>query len=188
MRPMMRSAIGFPSREDAEACVLIASDKLTAAELRGTGARTDLFSSVIIFGAVDSGCTGSLTPHLSALINVRPCDEKFSSADGAMTAASCIGDMPVTLRDQHGRPHPPRGAPRHALHAGSGAKRAIPSIHVVGLPSVREGCRGAASCLSPALVLVGSATACSVETRDVRLFASAPDLPRAVRSALREPP
>ena len=68
----MRSAIGFPSREDAEqACVLIASDKLTAAELRGTGARTDLFSSVIIFGAVDSGCTGSLTPHLSALINVR---------------------------------------------------------------------------------------------------------------------
>ena len=95
----------LPSREDTEACVLIASDKLTAAELRGTGARTDLFASVIIFGAVDSGCTGSLTPHLSALVNVRPCDEKFSSADGALTAASCIGDMPVTLRDQHGQPH-----------------------------------------------------------------------------------
>ncbi len=38
-----------------------------------------------------------------------------------------------------------------------------------------------------ALVLVGSATACSVATRDVRLFASVPDLPRAARSALREP-
>ena len=85
--------------------VLIASDKLTASELCSTGASSDLISSVIILGAVDSGCTGSLTPHLSALVNVRSCDEKFSSADGALTAATCIGDMPVTLRDQHGQPH-----------------------------------------------------------------------------------
>jgi len=36
---------------------------------------------------------------------VRPCDEKFSSADGTVTSATCIGDMPVTIRDHLGHPH-----------------------------------------------------------------------------------
>jgi len=91
----------LPPLDGATERVLLASDKLTAAELRGARTSTDL----VIIGAVDSGCTGSLTPHHRALINVRPCDEKFSSADGTVTSATCIGDMPVTIRDHLGHPH-----------------------------------------------------------------------------------
>ena len=91
----------FARNQNAEKCYQVRKRFARGFELRGARASTDL----VILGAVDSGCTGSLTPHRRALINVRPCDEKFSSADGTMTSATCIGDMPVTIRDHLGNPH-----------------------------------------------------------------------------------
>jgi hypothetical protein len=60
-------------------------------------------SGAIVLAHPDSGCTGSLTPHRSALCNVRPCAESFRAADGATTSATCIGDMPVIARDRSGQ-------------------------------------------------------------------------------------
>ena len=60
-------------------------------------------ASVLISGHVDSGCSGSLTPHRDALINTRPNSERFKAADGLEYKAELIGDMPVIVKDTSGR-------------------------------------------------------------------------------------
>ena len=37
-----------------------------------------------------SGCTGSLTPDASVLINLRPCSERFAAANGGVTRATAM--------------------------------------------------------------------------------------------------
>ena len=44
-----------------------------------------------------------MTPHLSRLVNCRPCHEAFASATGARCLATAIGDMPVVMRDRRGQ-------------------------------------------------------------------------------------
>ena len=65
----------------------------------------EALQSIVMLSAIDSGCTGSLTHHRSALINTRPCDDSYAAADGTIAKASCIGDMPVTVRDARGKPY-----------------------------------------------------------------------------------
>lgn len=60
-------------------------------------------SSLVIAAHADSGCSGSLTPIRSALVNTRPCSDRFKAADGLVYPASLIGDMPVVAKDSRGR-------------------------------------------------------------------------------------
>ena len=60
-------------------------------------------ASVLIRAHADSGCSGSLTPIRSALVNTRRCGERFKAADGLECRAELIGDMPVTVSDAKGR-------------------------------------------------------------------------------------
>ena len=46
----------------------------------------------------DSGCTASCTPDCTRLINQRECSEIFGQANGHITRAVSIGDMPVLGR------------------------------------------------------------------------------------------
>ena len=59
----------------------------------------------IISGAVDSGCTGHVTPNPHWLVNRRPCTDTFRAAAGSKHVAAEIGDMPVIARDRHGGLH-----------------------------------------------------------------------------------
>ena len=58
----------------------------------------------VIRAHADSGCSGSLTNNGGALINLRPCSERFKAADGLEYKASHIGDMPVVAKDSQGSP------------------------------------------------------------------------------------
>ena len=63
-----------------------------------------LVASVLIRAHADSGCSGSLTPSRGALVNTRPCSERFTAADGLQYKATLIGGMPVLAMDsQHQR-------------------------------------------------------------------------------------
>jgi hypothetical protein len=44
-----------------------------------------------------------MTPDRSRLINVKPCDESFSAANGVVSKAECIGDLPVILTTSDGQ-------------------------------------------------------------------------------------
>jgi hypothetical protein len=58
---------------------------------------------VLLPAHVDSGCSGSLTPHRATLINTRPCADRFAAADGIIYPATLIGDMPVVATDSTGK-------------------------------------------------------------------------------------
>ena len=58
---------------------------------------------LVIRAHADSGCSGSLTNNGGALVNLRPCNERFKAADGLEYKASHIGDMPVVAKDSTGR-------------------------------------------------------------------------------------
>ena len=62
-----------------------------------------LLLSLCFMAHPDSGCTGSMTPDRRRLINVRPCSETFSAASGVVSPATCIGDLPIVLRDDQGQ-------------------------------------------------------------------------------------
>ena len=47
---------------------------------------------------VDSGCSASSVSTCSILTNVRPCDEIFGDANGRVSKATHIGDLPVVTR------------------------------------------------------------------------------------------
>ena len=49
----------------------------------------------------DSGCTASCTDDCRRLINTSPCDEIFGQANGHITRATMIGDMPVLSKAFH---------------------------------------------------------------------------------------
>ena len=81
---------------------------------------------LVIRAHADSGCSGSLTNNGGALINLRPCNERFKAADGLEYKATHIGDMPVVAKDFHGRPRrlegPDRATPNGTYVTSSGAK------------------------------------------------------------------
>ena len=83
-----------------DSTLLVASSSLSGPELRKKP--TTANSDILISAAVDSACMGHLTCHRSALVNIRPCKDKFVAADGAVAPATCIGDMPVAVRDSDG--------------------------------------------------------------------------------------
>ena len=56
----------------------------------------------MVLAHADSGCTGSVTPHESLLVNRRPCAERFRPATGKVETATCIGDMPVIGKAKDG--------------------------------------------------------------------------------------
>ena len=62
----------------------------------------DLIASMCMLVHPDSGCTGSMTPERSRLINVKPCSESFSAASGLVAKATCIGDMPIVMTASNG--------------------------------------------------------------------------------------
>ena len=51
---------------------------------------------------IDSCATVHLAQHRWQLTNVQPCSESFSAADGFEATATCMGDMPLMLRDPDG--------------------------------------------------------------------------------------
>jgi len=56
-------------------------------------------SSLTVFhAALDSGCTGSCTGYLDRLINLRPCKEVYSQANGRLSYCHWKGDMPVYVK------------------------------------------------------------------------------------------
>lgn len=55
--------------------------------------------------AIDSGCTGSMTPDRRRLIDVKPCNETFKAANGTLARASCIGSMPALVKMSDGSAH-----------------------------------------------------------------------------------
>ncbi|MDC0525827.1 hypothetical protein OAO87_02415, partial [bacterium] len=59
----------------------------------------------LLMGHPDSGCTGSMTPDRSHLINIKPWSEPFRNASGVIAKASCIGDLPVYVLDNKGNRH-----------------------------------------------------------------------------------
>ena len=64
---------------------------------------SQMSDTMAILAHVDSCCTGSLTPHIGWLVNLRPCEESFVSADGKTCKATHIGDMPIISRDAQGK-------------------------------------------------------------------------------------
>ena len=52
---------------------------------------------------IDSGCTWHAHPHRKDLINVRPTDDSFVSADGTECKCDGVGDMPVICKDSSGK-------------------------------------------------------------------------------------
>ena len=56
-----------------------------------------MFESVI-----DSGCTWHSHPRRDELIDVRLCDDRIATADGADHSATCIGTLPVLAYDSEG--------------------------------------------------------------------------------------
>ena len=83
----------------------------TGAETKGSGANSKNFdaikaslASLILPVHPDSGCTGSMTPDASRLVNVRPCKDTFRAANGVRSKATCIGDMPCLFHASNGKP------------------------------------------------------------------------------------
>ena len=52
---------------------------------------------------LDSGCTSSCTGTLANLINLRPCKELYSQANGRLSYCSQEGDMPVFAKSSDGK-------------------------------------------------------------------------------------
>ena len=55
-------------------------------------------ASLFLVAHPDSGCTGSMTPDASMLINVKPCSDTFRAANRVTAKATCIGDLPVLAK------------------------------------------------------------------------------------------
>ena len=52
----------------------------------------------VFHAALDSGCTGSCTGYIDRLINLRPCKEVYSQANGRLSYCHWKGDMPVYVK------------------------------------------------------------------------------------------
>lgn len=69
---------------------------------RGLGlpraAATNSQSKGAVLMNVDSGCSGSLTFRKDLLTNLRPCNERFRAASGAVGVCKQIGDMPILVK------------------------------------------------------------------------------------------
>ena len=52
---------------------------------------------------VDSGCTWHVHPLQEDLINQRPCNDTITNASGDDCACTCVGDLPLVVRDAHNR-------------------------------------------------------------------------------------
>eukprot|EP00965_Chrysotila_dentata_P011095 360488-Pleurochrysis_carterae.AAC.1 len=51
---------------------------------------------------VDSGCTWHIHPHITDLMNVRPCTDVVARIDGRPKRCTAIGDMPLSALDDKG--------------------------------------------------------------------------------------
>ena len=83
----------------AEACAAAASEPAAAEG----GPLERALRGILVTAAIDSACTGSLTHRPEWLVNTRPCSDGFRAADGSVSPATLIGDMPVIARDDSGR-------------------------------------------------------------------------------------
>ena len=52
---------------------------------------------------IDSGCTWHVHPIQEDLINQRPCSDTITNASGVDCACTCVGDLPLVVRDAHNR-------------------------------------------------------------------------------------
>ena len=52
----------------------------------------------VFHAALDSGCTCSCTGYIDRLINLRPCREVYSQANGRLSYCHWKGDMPVYVK------------------------------------------------------------------------------------------
>eukprot|EP00965_Chrysotila_dentata_P159059 5254637-Pleurochrysis_carterae.AAC.1 len=96
-RPVHRKRVSAPIETPAR--IMIASRPRRNSPRHGRLLRNGARSIGFV---VDSGCTRHIHPHITDLVNVRPCSDLVAEIDGRSQRCTAIGDMPPSALDDKG--------------------------------------------------------------------------------------